>query len=62
MRWIRRRGDRVKVTIGKYADQEGTIESNVHQRTMDYPDGFHNGYHVMLDTEELVTVRWDPQT
>ena len=37
----------------------GTIESNVFQRTVDYPDEFANGHHVMLDTEELVTVRWD---
>ena len=34
----------------------GTIESNVFQRTVDYPDEFANGHHVMLDTEELVTV------
>ena len=26
---------------------------------MDYPDEWANGYHVMLDSEELVTVRWD---
>ena len=29
------------------------------QRTVDYPDELANGYHVMLDTEELVTVRCD---
>jgi hypothetical protein len=31
----------------------------VYQKTVDYPDGWANGYHVMLDSEELVTVRWD---
>ena len=36
-----------------------TIEGNVYQRTVDYPDEFANGYHVMLDTEELVKVRWN---
>ena len=36
-----------------------TVESNVHQRTVDYPGEFHNGFHVMLDTEELVMVRWE---
>ena len=28
-------------------------------KTVDYPEEWSNGYHVMLDTEELVTVRWD---
>ena len=31
----------------------------MYQRTVDYPDEYHNGHHVMLDSEELVTVRWD---
>ena len=35
------------------------IDANVYQRTVDYPDELANGYHVILDTEELVTVRWD---
>ena len=56
---MRRRGDRVRITTGKYAGHTGTVESNVHQRTVDYPDEWSNGYHVMLDAEELVTVRWD---
>ena len=59
MRWMRRRGDRVIIITGKYAGHTGTIESNVYQRTADYTDEFANGYHVMLDTEELVTVRWE---
>lgn len=59
MRWMRRRGDRVTTITGKYAGQPGTIESNVYQKTVEYPHEFANGYHVMLDTEELVTVRWD---
>ena len=25
----------------------------------DYPDEWANGHHIMLDTEELVTVRWE---
>ena len=37
----------------------GSIESNVYQRTLDYADELANGYHVILDTEELVTVRWE---
>ena len=59
MRWMRCRGGRVTITSGKYAGRTGTIESNVYQKTVDYLDEWANGYHVMLDTEELVTVRWD---
>ena len=59
MRWMRRRGDRVTITSGKYAGNTGTVESNVFQRTVDYPDEWANGLHIMLDTGELVTVRHD---
>ena len=59
MRSMRRRGDRVRITTGKYAGRSGTVESNVFQRTVDHTDEWANGYHVMLDSEELVTVRWD---
>ena len=54
------RGDRVRITTGKYAGRTGMIESNVYQRTVDYPNDLSNGYHVMLDSGELVTVRWGP--
>ena len=56
---MRRRGDRVRITTGKYAGHVGTIEANVYQRTVDYPDVYHNGHHIMLDSEVLVTVRWE---
>jgi len=59
MRWMRRRGDLVTITTGKYAGRTGTVEANVYQRTVDYPGEWANGYHIMLDAEELVTVRWD---
>ena len=49
----------MKITTGKFAGHTGTVDSNVHQRTVDYPDESANGYHVMLDTEELGTVRWE---
>ena len=57
--WMRPRGDRVTITTGKYAGHSGIIESNVYQRTVDYPEEWHNGHHVMLDSEKLVTVRWE---
>lgn len=59
MTWMKRRGDGVTITTGKYAGQSGKVEANVYQKTVDYPDDWANGYHVMLDTEELVTVRRD---
>ena len=30
----------------------------MYQRTGGYPDDWNNGYHIMSDTEERVTVRW----
>lgn len=50
MRWMRRRGDRVKIISGKYAGHHGTIESNLYQKSADYPDELHNGFHILLDT------------
>jgi hypothetical protein len=38
MRWMRRRGDRVMITSGKYAGWTGTIEANVYQKVADYPN------------------------
>ena len=49
----------MKIISGKYAGHFGTVESNVYQRTVDYPDEWHNSHHVMLDSEVLVTVRWE---
>ena len=59
MNWMRRRGDRVKITTGKYAGLTGTVESKVYQRTVDYPDEFAHGFQGMLDSGKVVTVRWD---
>ena len=59
MHWMRKRGARVRITTGKYTGQTGTVDSNVFQRTADYPNDLSNGFHVMLDIGELVTVRWD---
>ena len=43
----------------KYAGHTGTVESSVYQSTVDYPDEWNNGYQIMLDTEDLGTVRWE---
>ena len=59
MRRMRRHGNRVTTATGKYAGHQGTVESEVCQRTVDYSDEWAYGYHVRLDSEELVTVRRD---
>jgi hypothetical protein len=56
---MRRHGDRVRITSGRYEGHRGTVEENVYQKTVDYPEEWANGYHVMLDTEKLVTVQLD---
>ena len=57
--WIQKRGYRVTITTGMCAGRTGTVESNVYQRTVDYPNEWANGYHVMLDSVELITIKWD---
>jgi hypothetical protein len=37
----------------------GAVDSAVFQRTVDFPDEFAPGYHVVLEDEAVVTVRWD---
>ena len=46
MRWMRRRGDRVRITTGKYAGHQVTVESTVYQRTVDYSHEFANRYSI----------------
>jgi hypothetical protein len=59
MRQMRKRGERVLITTGKYTGHRGVIEANVFQITEDHPGELANGYHVMLDTDDLVTIRQD---
>ena len=54
-----KRGDRVIVTSGSYQGCTGAVDSAVFQRTVDQPDEYAAGYHVVLDNGEVVTVRWD---
>jgi hypothetical protein len=35
------------------------VDSAVIQRTVDFPDVFAPGYHVVLEDETVVTVWWD---
>ena len=53
------RGDRVVIVSGKRAGVPGVIDSAVFQRTLDYPEEYSPGYHVVLADDAVVTVRWD---
>ena len=35
----------------------GTVEATVFQKTVNYPDEYHHGFHVTLDDGTWVTVR-----
>jgi hypothetical protein len=39
------------IISGMYEGHRGTVEANVYQKSVDYPDKWLNGYHVMLGTE-----------
>ena len=52
-----RRGDHVMVVSGSHKGITGTVESVVFQRTVDYPNEYAVGYHVVLDDGRVVTVR-----
>jgi len=45
--------------LGRCKGVSGIVDSVVFQRTVDYPDEFAPGYHVVLDDARVVTVRWD---
>ena len=52
-----KRGDRVIITTGSYQGCTGIVDSAVFQRTVDQPDEYAPGYHVVLDNGAVVTVR-----
>ena len=54
-----KRGDPVRIGWGRYAGAMGVVDSAVFQKTVDYPDDYSAGYHVVLEDERVVTVRWD---
>ena len=59
MRWVRKRGDRVRITSRNYTGHTEIVASNVYQKTVEYPGEFADGCHFMLGNEELVTVQWE---
>ena len=54
-----RRGDLVIITSGRYKGIRGIVESRVYQRTVDRPNDYDAGYHVVIGKAQVVTVRWD---
>ena len=54
-----KRGDIAAIISGSYKRYTGVVDSAVIQRTVDYPDEYAPGYHVVLDTGPVVTVRGD---
>ena len=54
-----KRGDPVRIGWGRYAGATGVVDSAVFQKTVDYPDDYSAGYHVVIEDERVVTVRWD---
>ena len=50
------RGDRVYIISGKHKGATGMIDSRVFQRSVDLPDKHTACYHVLLDSELVVTV------
>ena len=52
----------MRIRCGKDAGATGVVDSAVFQKTVDYPDDYSAGYHVVMDDERLVTVRWDQVT
>ncbi len=54
-----RRGTRVTITTGRHAGKTGTVDANVFRKTEDYPNDYAGAFHVVLEDERVVTVRWD---
>ena len=48
-----KRGDRVYINYSKFAGLMATVDSRVFQKTVDYPDDYSPGYHVVLSAERV---------
>ena len=44
-----KRGDAVTIISGRYKGYTGVVDSAVFQRTVDAPDEYAPGYHIVLD-------------
>ena len=50
------RGDRVQIISGKVKGHIGTVESNVFQRSVDFPKDNLPCHHVLLDNHSVITI------
>ena len=55
--WRFKRGDPVRIVSGQYSGATGTVDSCVFQRSVDYPEEYAAGYHVVLSDGRVVTVQ-----
>ena len=50
------RGDRVQIISGKHKGATGTVDSNVFQRSVDFPIDHTPCHHVLLDNDLVITI------
>ena len=53
------RGTKIRIISGSRRGRNGTVEAQVFQKTVDYPNEHAHGYQVTLDDGTWVTVRRD---
>ena len=51
-----RHGDRIRIISGRRKGASGRVDAKVFQRSVDLPDEHTHSYHVVLDSELVVTV------
>lgn len=51
------RGAKVMVKSGRHAGKAATVEANVYQKSVDYPDEYGTCYHLTLADGSWATVR-----
>ena len=50
------RGDRVQIISGKHKGATGTVDANVFQRSVDFPNDHLPCHHVLLDNRLVITI------
>jgi len=50
------RGDRVEIISGKFKGHTGTVDANVFQRSVDFPEDHLPCHHVLLDNHLVITI------
>ena len=50
------RGDRVQIISGKHKGATGTVDANVFQRSVDFPNDHTPCHHVLLDNDLVITI------